>query len=63
MEPRHIAALILALLTLACIAGAYLYGTREGRAERRNASRARRWREVRKKERMAEERAAKPNTA
>ena len=39
MEVRYVAALIIALLTFACVVGAYLRATRESRAERRGHKR------------------------
>jgi Flp pilus assembly protein TadB len=64
MEVRQIAALIIALLTIACVAGAFLYGTRESRAERRGYKRSERSRLRRSKERLLDaERLREENVA
>ena len=64
MEVRQIAALIIALLTFACLAAAFLYVTRESRADRRGYKRWDRVRLLKSKERIAEaERAQRENTA
>jgi hypothetical protein len=54
MEVRQIAALIIALLTFACLVGAFLYVTRELRADRRGYKRSERSRLRRSKERVTE---------
>jgi CHASE3 domain sensor protein len=54
MEVRQIAALLIALLTIAVVIGAFLYATRESRAERRSNIRGERSRVRRSKERLAE---------
>jgi hypothetical protein len=54
MEIRQIAALLIALLTLACIVGGFLYATRDSRAERRGQNRSERLRLRRSKERILE---------
>jgi hypothetical protein len=54
MEVRQIAALIIALLTIGCIAASFLYATRESRAERRGYKRSERSRARRNQERIME---------
>jgi CRISPR/Cas system Type II protein with McrA/HNH and RuvC-like nuclease domain len=54
MEVRQIAALIIALLTIVCLGGAFLYATRESRADRRGYKRSARLRARRSKERVTE---------
>jgi hypothetical protein len=54
MEVRQIAALIIALLTIGCLLGSYLYATRESRSDRRRYRRSERLRSLRSKERIAE---------
>jgi hypothetical protein len=54
MEVRQIAALLIALFTLACLAGLFLYATRESRAERRAYKRSQQRRSRRSRERVIE---------
>lgn len=54
MEVRQIAALIIALLTIACLVGTYLYATRDSRADRRRWRRSDQLRLRRNKERIME---------
>ena len=55
MEMRQIAGLVIALLTLACVAAAILYATRDERRHRRNVRLGERDRRLQHEERMLAE--------